>query len=451
MLRQLTRTVPIPSVTLWRSASTIVDEAKVKIGAKFSSEEIMDMEKTYSAQNYSPLPIVFQKAEGVHVWDPEGRKYYDFLSAYSAVNQGHCHPKILDALYYQAKNVTLSSRAFYNSVFGQWAKYVTNLFGYDKVLPMNTGAEGVETAVKLARKWGYAKKNIPKNEAIIISCRESFHGRTVTAISLTDQEDSRDQFGPFLPGIKHVTYGDVKDLEKVLDEYGKNVAGFIVEPIQGEAGVKVPPPGYLRAAYELCKKHNVLFIADEIQTGIARTGKMMCYEWELGTAKPDVLILGKALSGGVFPVSCVLSSAEIMGVIKPGTHGSTFGGNPLGCAVSMAALEVVKDENLVEKAEKLGKIFREESASLVGPERIVTQVRGRGLLNAYVTNPKHPGLAKNKQSAYDICKKLKTNGLLAKQTHDDIIRFAPPLVIKEDQIRECLQIIKRTIQEFEKQ
>jgi ornithine--oxo-acid transaminase len=315
---------------------------------------------------------------------------------------------------------------------------------------MNTGAEANETAVKLARKWGYTKKGVPKDQAIIISCEESFHGRTITAISLTDQEDSRDQFGPFLPGVVQVKYGDIKSLENALNQHGKNAVGFIIEPIQGEAGVVVPPPGYMRAAYDLCKKHNVLFIADEVQTGIARTGKMMCYEWELGSAKPDLLVMGKALSGGVFPVSCVLSSAEIMNVIQPGTHGSTFGGNPLGCAVSMAALQVVKDENLIEQAEKMGKLFREECADLTGPDRIVTTIRGRGLLNAFVTNPEHPGLAKNKYTAYDICKKLKSNGLLAKQTHDHIIRFAPPLIITEEQMRECIGIIKKTIIEFEK-
>jgi len=382
---------------------------------------------------------------------PRGKKYFDFLSAYSAVNQGHCHPKIVDALISQAKNVTLSSRAFYNSVFGQWAKYVTETFGFEKVLPMNTGAEANETALKLSRKWGYAKKGIAKDQAIILSCKGSFHGRTMSAISLTDQDDSRDQFGPFLPGIMHVEYGDVDDLKRVLEEHGKNVASFIIEPMQGEAGVVVPPEGYMRAAYDLCKEHNVLFMADEVQTGIARTGKMCCYEWELNGAKPDVLILGKAISGGVFPVSCVLADTDVMSVIEPGTHGSTYGGNPLGCAVSMAALQVVKDEHLIENAEKLGKLFRELSQDLVGPDRIVTMVRGRGLLNAFVTNPNHPGLAKNKQSAYDICKKLKYNGLLAKQTHDDIIRFAPPLVITEEQLRECMGIIKKTVEEFEKQ
>jgi ornithine--oxo-acid transaminase len=315
---------------------------------------------------------------------------------------------------------------------------------------MNTGAEANETAVKIARKWGYTKKGVPKDQAIIISCEESFHGRTITAISLTDQEDSRDQFGPFLPGIMHVKYGDANQLEAVLNEHGKNVVAFIMEPIQGEAGVNVPPKGYMQAAYDMCKKHNVLFIADEVQTGIARTGKMMCYEWELANgAKPDLLVLGKAISGGVFPVSCVLANTEIMSVIQPGTHGSTFGGNPLGCAVSMAALQVIQDEHLVERAEKMGKLFRESFSDMVGPDRIVTLIRGRGLLNAFVTNPEHKGLKKNNQTAYDICKKLKTNGLLAKQTHDHIIRFAPPLIITEEQMKECVDIIKKTILEFE--
>ncbi|KAG2388434.1 hypothetical protein C9374_000598 [Naegleria lovaniensis] len=416
---------------------------------KLSSDDIMKLENDYSAHNYHPLKVVFERAQGVVVYDPEGRKYYDFLSAYSAVNQGHCHPKIIETLKSQAEKVTLSSRAFYNNVFGQWAQYVTRLFGFEKVLPMNTGAEAVETALKAARKWGYEVKGIPDNEAIIIACSGNFHGRTIGVISFSDSDETRDGFGPFLPGVLTAKYDDVDSLRELLEKFGKNVAGFLFEPIQGEAGVRVPSDKYLSEVYKLCKEHNVLMICDEIQTGLGRTGKMLCYEHSLDKSKgekPDILILGKALSGGVFPVSCILADKKVMDVFEPGTHGSTYGGNPLGCSVSMTALEVLQNENMIENAARLGEIFRQECRELVHEGGIVDEVRGKGLLNAFVMN--HSRM--HGKNSYDLCMRLKENGLLAKQTHDNIIRFAPPLVITEEQLRECIAIIKKVVRDFEK-
>ncbi|KAL9652481.1 hypothetical protein ABK040_000053 [Willaertia magna] len=413
---------------------------------KLSSEDVIKLENDYSAHNYHPLKVVFERAEGVYVYDPENKRYYDFLSAYSAVNQGHCHPKIIAALVEQAKNVTLSSRAFYNNVFGRWAKYVTDLFGFDKVLPMNTGAEAVETALKAARKWGYEKKGIPNNEAIIIACSGNFHGRTLGVISFSDSDETRDGFGPFLPGVLVAKYNSVESLKELLEKFGPNVAGFLIEPIQGEAGVRVPDEGYIQECYKLCKQHNVLFICDEIQTGLGRTGKLLCYEYSLDKTKgekPDILVLGKALSGGVFPVSCILADNAVMDVFTPGTHGSTYGGNPLGCATSIAALDVLQEEKLTENAYRLGEIFRAECQELVGG--IVEKVRGRGLLNAFVMN--HNKM--HGKNSYDLCCRLKECGLLAKQTHDNIIRFAPPLVMTEEQLRECIGIIKKVVREFE--
>lgn len=405
----------------------------------FSSEECVHMEHEHSAHNYHPLPVVFEKAEGCVVTDPEGKKYYDFLSAYSAVNQGHCHPKIIKALCDQAQKLTLSSRAFHNSVFGPWSQFVTDFFGYECVLPMNTGAEAVETGLKMARRWGYMKKGIPENEAIIVCCKENFHGRTLAIISMSTDPDSYGKFGPFLPGIIQIDYNSMDQLKEVLEKHGDKVCCFLVEPIQGEAGVVVPDEGYLKGCYELCKKHNVLMICDEIQTGIARTGKMLCHEWD--GFKADAVLLGKALSGGVLPVSCVLSSKEIMSVFNPGSHGSTYGGNPLSCAVSLAALEVIRDEKLTEKANEMGEYFRKELSTLVTPGGAVTKVRGRGLLNAVVLD-----LSKTKfNDAYEICKLMKEKGLLAKQTHKCIIRFAPPLVITKEQLDDCLKIIKSVL------
>ncbi|KAJ3295358.1 ornithine aminotransferase [Borealophlyctis nickersoniae] len=406
----------------------------------YTSEQIIKLEHTYGAHN---------RAEGAHVWDPEGRRYMDFLSAYSAVNQGHCHPKIIKALTDQAQKLTLSSRAFYNDVFGRYAEYVTKYFGYDMVLPMNTGAEAVETALKLARKWGYMKKHIPANKAIILSCTNNFHGRTLGVISMSTDPDSTGGFGPFLPGVgsvcpssgRRLEYNSLKDLEDALIAHGKYTAGFLVEPIQGEAGIFVPDDGYLKGAYELCKKHNVLFIADEIQTGLARTGRMLAIDHE--DVKADILILGKALSAGVYPVSAVLASRDIMLCIRPGEHGSTYGGNPLGCAVAIAALEVLKEENLAEKADALGKKFRKALEDLKSP--LITKVRGKGLLNAIVivSPPDHPNLA------YHICLLLKKHGLLAKPTHQHIIRLAPPLCITDEELQEGVQIIARALEEVQ--
>jgi ornithine--oxo-acid transaminase len=406
-----------------------------------NSSAAITLEDQFGAKNYHPLPVVLSKGDGVFLYDVEGRKYYDFLSAYSAVNQGHCHPKILQALNDQAANLTLTSRAFHNDVLGPYEKYITNYFGYDRVLPMNTGVEGGETAVKLCRRWGYDVKGIPANKAKVIFAEGNFWGRTLAAISSSTDPLSRTGFGPYMPGFELVPYDDLPALEKALSD--PNVAGFMIEPIQGEAGVVVPEYGYLKKAFDLCQKNNVLLIADEVQTGIARTGKMLACDYE--GFKPDILILGKALSGGVMPVSAVLARDEIMLTIKPGEHGSTYGGNPLACAVAQAALEVIKEENLVDNAYNLGIIFRERMNQLVAQSDFVTLVRGKGLLNAIVIND-----SEDSDTAWEICLKLKENGLLAKPTHGNIIRFAPPLVMTEDQIYACCDIIEDTILEFEK-
>ncbi len=400
-----------------------------------TSKDYIKLEDKYGAHNYHPLPVVLSKGEGVYMWDVEGKKYFDFLSAYSAVNQGHCHPKIVNAMMEQAKTLTLTSRAFYNDQLGPYEKYVTEYFGYDKVLPMNSGAEGDETALKLARRWGYDKKGVPENQAKIIVCEGNFHGRTITIISMSTDPDSYKGYGPYTPGFIVIPYNDIPALEKALED--PNVVAFLVEPIQGEAGVYVPDDGYMKKAYDACKSKNVLLIADEVQTGIARTGKLLACDHE--GVRPDILILGKALSGGVFPVSAVLADDEIMLVIKPGEHGSTFGGNPLACAIARAALEVVKEESLAENAEKLGKIFREEMKAFKNP--MIELVRGKGLLNAIVIKPT------NGKKAWDVCLKMAENGLLAKPTHEHIIRFAPPLVITEKELREALSIIMKSIQQ----
>lgn len=406
---------------------------------KLSSKDLMQLEEKYGAHNYHPLPVVLEKGEGVFVWDVEGKKYYDFLSAYSAVNQGHCHPKIVGAMIEQAKKLTLTSRAFYNDALGVYEKYLTNYFGFDKVLPMNTGAEGVETAIKICRKWSYEVKGIAENEAVIVVCEGNFHGRTTTIVSFSNDPDARKNFGPYTPGFAKVPYNDLAALDKALSQ--KNVAGFLVEPIQGEAGVYVPDSGYLSGAKKMCEKYGVLFIDDEIQTGIARTGKLLAVDHE--NVKPDILILGKALSGGAYPVSAVLANDAIMNVIKPGQHGSTFGGNPIAAKVAIAALEVVKDEKLAENAEKLGILFRTEMQKLVDKYAILKLVRGKGLLNAIVIND-----TEDSSTAWDICVQLKENGLLAKPTHGNIIRFAPPLVMNEAQLLDCVAIIEKTISKF---
>lgn len=403
------------------------------------SEEFIEMEHRYGAHNYHPLPVVLNRGEGPFVWDVEGKRYFDFLSAYSAVNQGHCHPKIIAALCNQAQKLTLTSRAFYNDCLAPYEKYVTEYFGYDKVLPMNTGAEADETALKLARRWGYKVKGIPENEAIIVCCEGNFHGRTISIISMSTDPDSYGDFGPFTPGFIKIPYNDAQALETVLSQYADKVAGFLLEPIQGEAGVFVPDDGYLKTCYDICKKHNVLFIADEVQTGIARTGKLLACDHE--GVRPDILILGKALSGGVLPISAVLADDEIMLTIKPGEHGSTFGGFCLAGRVAVAALQVVKDEHLAEKAEKLGQIFRSEMNSVKSD--MIELVRGKGLLNAIVIRPK------NGKEAWDVCLKMKELGVLAKPTHQHIIRFAPPLVITEEQLREAIDLIKEAITSFE--
>ncbi len=418
-----------------------------------SSSEAIALEEKHGAHNYHPLPVVLSKGKGVYLWDVEGNKYYDFLSAYSAVNQGHCHPQIIGALTEQAQKLTLTSRAFYNDLLGKYEKYVTEYFGFDKVLPMNTGAEAVETAIKLARKWGYEKKGIPEGQAKIIVCHNNFHGRTVTIISASNDPVATNNFGPFTPGIVSIPYDDITALRSELKD--ANVAAFLVEPIQGEAGVYTPDLDYLKNAAELCRSNNVLFIADEVQTGIARTGRLLatcgncnCTDKNCsGTpeVKPDVLILGKAISGGVFPVSAVLANDAVMEVITPGTHGSTFGGNPLACAVAIAALEVVRSEDLAGNAERLGIIFRKEMQALVDKTDLVKLVRGKGLLNAIVIND-----TEDSSTAWDICMALKQNGLLAKPTHGNIIRFAPPLVMTETELRECVAIIVKTLETFEK-
>ncbi len=402
-----------------------------------TSEKLMHLEEKYGAHNYHPLPVVLAKGEGAQVWDVEGKQYYDFLSAYSAVNQGHCHPRIIKALVDQASKMTLTSRAFYNDSLGVYEKYVTEYFGYDKVLPMNSGAEADETALKLCRKWAYMRKGIAEGQAKIIVCDGNFHGRTITIISMSTDPDSYGGFGPFTPGFVKIPYNDLNALAEALKD--PEVAGFLVEPIQGEAGVFVPDEGYLSKAYAMCKEKNVLFIADEVQTGIARTGKLLACDHE--NVRPDVLILGKALSGGVYPVSAVLADDDIMLCIKPGEHGSTFGGNPVAARVAMEALQVIKDENLAERAEYLGKIFREELRAVKSD--MIALVRGKGLLNAVVIRPK------NGKEAWDVCLKMKENGVLAKPTHGDIIRFAPPLVITEEQLREAIARIIKSIQFFE--
>lgn len=394
------------------------------------------LEEKYGAHNYHPLPVVLSKGDGVFLWDVEGKKYYDFLSAYSAVNQGHCHPKIVEILCEQAKVLTLTSRAFYNDCLGPYEKFITDFFGYDKVLPMNSGAEADETALKLCRRWAYDKKGIKENEAKIIVCNGNFHGRTITVISMSSDPDSYKGFGPYTPGFINIPYNDLTALAEALQD--SNVAGFLVEPIQGEAGVVVPDDGYLSKAYSMCKEKNVLFIADEVQTGLARTGKLLACDHE--NVKPDILILGKALSGGTMPISAVLADDEVMFVIKPGEHGSTFGGNPLACKVAVAALKVLKDEKLSENAERLGKIFRDEISKIKSD--MIELVRGKGLLNAIVIKPK------NGKDAWAVCLKMKENGLLAKPTHGHIIRFAPPLVITEEQLKEAIAIIKKSVLEI---
>lgn len=397
----------------------------------------MDREARYGAHNYHPLPVVLERGEGIYVWDTDGKRYFDFLSAYSAVNQGHCHPKIVKAMTDQAQKLALTSRAFYNNVLGEWEEFVTKYFGYDKVLPMNTGAEADETALKLCRKWAYLKKGIPDGEAKIIVCNGNFHGRTITIVSLSNDPEAYGGYGPFTPGFVKIPYNDIPALAEALKDL--NVAGFLVEPIQGEAGVYVPAEGYLKQAYDLCKAHNVLFMADEVQTGIARTGKLLACDHE--GVRPDVLILGKAISGGVMPVSCVLADDDIMLCIKPGEHGSTYGGNPIAAKVSIAALEVVRDEHLAENAEALGKVFREKLKQIHSD--MVEEVRGKGLLNAVVIKPK------NGKTAWDVCLKLRDKGLLAKPTHQHIIRFAPPLIINKMELLEAIGIIENTLAEFE--
>ena len=408
---------------------------------KINSAEAIALENRYGAHNYHPLPVVLTKGEGVYVWDVEGKKYYDFLSAYSAVNQGHCHPKIIGALTEQAQRLTLTSRAFYNDMLGKQEKYMSELFGYDKLLPMNTGAEAVETAIKLTRKWAYEVKGIPEQKANIIVCEGNFHGRTTTIISFSNDPEARNNFGPYTPGFIKIPYNNIDALEKAIQNTD-NLAGFLVEPIQGEAGVFVPDEGYLAKAKALCEKHNILFIADEVQTGIARTGKLLAVQHE--NVKPDVLIMGKALSGGAYPISAVMADDAIMNVIKPGQHGSTFGGNPLAAAVVIAALDVIQEEKLADNAERLGNIFRSEISKLLPKYGLLKSVRGKGLLNAIVIND-----SEDSDTAWNICLKLRDNGLLAKPTHGNIIRFAPPLVMNEEQLRECIAIIDKTFNEFE--
>ncbi len=409
---------------------------------KLTSQEIIALEDKYGAHNYHPLPVVLTKGEGVYVWDVEGKKYYDFLSAYSAVNQGHCHPKIVAAMTQQAQTLMLTSRAFYNDKLGVYEKKITEFFGFDKVLPMNSGAEAVETALKLCRKWAYEKKGIAENQAKIVVCENNFHGRTTTIISFSNDPDARKNYGPFTEGFIAIEYNNIEALKNTLEAH-KDIAGFLVEPIQGEAGVYVPSEGYLAQAKALCEQHNVLFIADEVQTGIARTGRLLAVDHE--NVKPDILVLGKALSGGAYPVSAVLANDEIMGVIKPGQHGSTFGGNPIAAAVAIAALEVVEEENLAQNAETLGQLFRAKLNEYIENSTICNLVRGKGLLNAILIND-----TEESDTAWNICLALRDNGLLAKPTHGNIIRFAPPLVMNEEQILDCVRIIVETLKTFEK-
>lgn len=408
---------------------------------KLSSQELIQLEEKYGAHNYHPLDVVLARGEGVHVWDVEGKQYYDFLSAYSAVNQGHCHPKIINAMTEQSKTLTLTSRAFYNDALGPYEQYITNYFGFDKVLPMNTGAEAVETAIKLCRKWAYERKGIAENQAKIIVCEGNFHGRTTTIVSFSNDPVANKNFGPYTPGFIRIPYNDLTALEKALQQ--ENVAGFLVEPIQGEAGVYVPSEGYLAKAKELCNNAGALFIADEVQTGVARTGKLLAVHHE--DARPDILILGKALSGGAYPVSAVLADDEVMTVIRPGQHGSTFGGNPVAAKVAVAALEVVKEEKLAENAQRLGEVFRKEMNRIIESTDLIVKVRGKGLLNAIIVND-----TEESKTAWNLCLALRDNGLLAKPTHGNIIRFAPPLVMNETQLMECVSIIEKTILNFEK-
>lgn len=408
-----------------------------------NAQYYIDLEDKHGAHNYHPLPVVLEKGEGVYVWDVEGKQYFDFLSAYSAVNQGHSHPKIVKALTEQAQKLSLTSRAFYNSNLGEYEKKITSLFGFDKVLPMNSGAEAVETAIKLARKWSYEVKGIKDGYAKIIVCENNFHGRTTTIVSFSNDKDAHNNYGPFTPGFLRIPYNDIEALAKVLEDEAEHIAAFLVEPIQGEAGVYVPDEGYLKNASELCKKHNVLFVADEVQTGIARTGKLIACHHE--NVQPDILILGKALSGGMYPVSAVLANDNIMQVIHPGQHGSTFGGNPLACAVAVAALDVVEEEKLSERAEELGKFFRAEIQKIIAKTDLIYQVRGKGLLNAILVNdtPESP-------TAWNLCMQFAENGLLAKPTHGNIIRLAPPLVITKEQLLECVAIIEKVILNYKK-
>jgi len=396
----------------------------------------IEREDKYGAHNYHPLPVVLERGQGVFVWDVEGKRYYDFLSAYSAVNQGHCHPRIVKALQDQVGKLALTSRAFYNNLLGEWEEYMHKLFGYDRMLPMNSGAEGVETALKLCRKWAYKVKGIPQNEAKIVVCRENFHGRTITIVSMSSDPDSYGDYGPFTPGFIQIPYNDPEALENALQD--KSVAGFLAEPIQAEAGVNVPDEGYLKKVSELCKKYGVLFIADEIQTGLARTGRMLACDHE--SVRPDVLILGKALSGGAYPVSCVLADDEVMLTIHPGEHGSTYGGNPVAAAVAIASLEVIRDEKLAENADKMGALFRKEMKAI--PSDLITMVRGKGLLNAVAIRPDSP------KSAWEVCLKMKENGIIAKPTHEHIIRFTPPLVINEEQILDGIDRIRKSFAEI---
>ena len=404
-----------------------------------NSNFYIEREEKYGAHNYHPLPVVLEKGKGIFLWGVDGKRYYDFLSAYSAVNQGHCHPRIIEAMKQQAEKLTLTSRAFHNSILGEYEEYVCKYFGYDKVLPMNTGVEADETALKLARRWGYIHKGIEENKAQIIVCDGNFHGRTITIVSMSTDPDSYTNYGPFTPGFIKISYNNVDELRKVLDEQGKNVAAFLVEPIQGEAGVYVPDDGYLKKCYDLCKQHNVLFIADEVQTGIGRTGKLLACDHE--NVRPDILVLGKAISGGVMPVSAVLADDEVMLTIKAGEHGSTFGGNPLGCKIAMEALQIIKDENLIENAAKMGEIFRAEMSAFKSD--MVGLVRGKGLLNAIIIQPA------NGKTAWDVCLAMRDEGVLAKPTHQHIIRFAPPLIINENELQDAIQRIKTAINKVE--
>ncbi|XP_072413625.1 ornithine aminotransferase, mitochondrial isoform X1 [Chiloscyllium punctatum] len=439
MLSRFSRCINSCTLTLRQRFKTVAysaTETSLKVEKSLTSEEVFAREEKYGAHNYSPLPVALAKGEGIYVWDVEGRRYFDFLSAYSAVNQGHCHPKIIGALKSQADKLTLTSRAFYNNVLGEYEEYVTKLFNYNKVLPMNTGVEAGESACKLARKWAYEVKGIPKYKAKILFAAGNFWGRTMSAISSSTDSSSYEGFGPFMPGFEIIPYNDLPAIERAFQD--PNMAAFMVEPIQGEAGVVVPDKGYLQGVRELCTKHNVLFIADEVQTGLARTGRRLACDHE--DVRPDIVMLGKALSGGVYPVSAILSDDQVMLTIKPGQHGSTYGGNPLACRISIAALEVLEEENLAENSEEMGKLLRSELMKL--PSDVVTAVRGKGLLNAIVIR---------ETKAFDalkVCIRLRDNGLLAKPTHGDIIRLAPPLVIKEDELRECVDIIQKTILSF---